>query len=301
MEKKPRILAVVVTFNAMHWLDRCIGSLLESGAAPDVLVIDNCSLDGTEEYLRERYPNVTLIENQENIGFGAANNIGFRHALDGGYDFVYLMNQDAWVEKDTLSLLVAAAAPAYAVLSPVQHSDGRKLDAMFSKRCGPYLKRGARVCEVPFVMAAHWLVRRDAIETVGGFSPAFSHCGEDDNWLDRARYFGYKAAVVTDASAVHDRAGRDKAPRGADRDTKKKYKAAAQDRRMYLKCLSTVIKVVDPGRSFAARIFVEPLELVGMAVKNFSIAPLKYIPKLVRRYGELRRCRAQSGQKGAFL
>lgn len=299
----PEVLVIVVTFNAMHWIDKCLGSLKASSLKPDVLVVDNCSLDGTDGYVEENYAWVRLIRNEMNAGFGAANNQGFKIALDEGYDYVYLLNQDAWLQEDTLEKMVSAFGKtrSYAVLSPVQTNARGKLDAQFAKKCKKHLKKKETVSKVPFVMAAHWLISRKALLTVGGFSPAFDLYGEDDNWIDRAHFFGLKAGVVNDARAVHDRSERGKAPKGASKEVRKAYEDAARQRRLKLKCISTVVKLSNPGHSFAARLFVEPLELLGMSVKNFSSTPAKYIPQLLGRRSELRKLRKKSKTQGAFL
>lgn len=287
-----RILVTIVTYNARPWIDKCLESLRTSSVPVDVLVVDNASPDGTADYIHDFYPDVELVENTSNSGFGAANNIGLRRTLERGYDFVYLLNQDAWIKKDTLEVLVSNWKDGYGILSPVQLSAKGKMDKQFDKKCGKLLKEapkgldGAkRVVEVPFVMAAHWLVSRKAVETVGGFSPAFSQYGEDDNYIDRLHHFGLKVGVVPDAKAVHDRDGR----------------KTSRERRMRLKCVATVVKLSNPDHSPLARVFVEPLELLGMTVKNFSLIPVKYIPTLVRRYPELLRLRKASRKGSAFL
>ena len=97
-----KILAIVVTYNGMEWIDRCLDSLLCSTLRPDVFVVDNGSTDGTQEYVHSHFPEVFFRQNETNLGFGRANNIGLRFAIEGGYSHVYLMNQDAWVEPDTI-------------------------------------------------------------------------------------------------------------------------------------------------------------------------------------------------------
>ena len=284
-----KILAIVVTFNAMPWIEKCLGSVKKSSIKADICIIDNGSLDGTPEYVRENWPEAILFDSGENLGFGAANNIGLKYAIEHGYEFVYLLNQDAWLEADTLEKLVSAWKPAYGILSPIQMSGkGRRMDKRFAKKCKKYLKKESAdpdVATVPFVMAAHWLVSIKALETVGGFSPAFKHYGEDDNWIDRLHYFGYKVGVVRDATAVHDRAER----------------KATEEQRMNLKCVSTIVKMSNPSHSFFGRHLVEPLELIGMSVKNLSLIPIRYIPELLRRYPELKSLRKESKEKGAFL
>ena len=185
----PRILVIIVTYNALKWIKKGLKSVEKSTLPADVLLVDNGSTDGTLSLVRTDWPGTRIIETGQNLGFGAANNIGLRITLDEGYDFAYLMNQDAWLEKDTLETLVAAHKWDCGVLSPMQRYANGRRDKRFQKKCGKIVDQSIRgyhnerlVVEVPFVMAAHWLVSRKAIEAVGGFSPAFSQYGEDDNW-----------------------------------------------------------------------------------------------------------------------
>jgi len=219
MDKK--ILVVIVAYNSMKWADRCYTSLRKSSVPCDVITIDNGSKDGTPEYIKAHYPEVILHEAKQNLGFGKANNIGMQKALDGGYDYVYLLNQDAWVETDTFEKLISTSLshPEYGVLSPLQmQADLQHMDDRFvtyvigeNQKKRPYLiedfyfNRLADVYETSFVMAAHWFITRSCLQTVGGFSPTFYHYGEDNNYLQRARYWKFKVGIAPAAKAVHDR------------------------------------------------------------------------------------------------
>lgn len=287
-----KVLVVIVTYNALKWVKKCLNSVEKSTLPADVLVIDNGSTDGTLPLIRTDYPRTRIIETGENLGFGAANNRGLRIAHDECYDFVYLMNQDAWLQKDTLEKLVVAHKPEWGILSPEQLNAHGKRDKRFRKKCGKYVDAALKgyhndtlVVEVPFVMAAHWLVSREAIATVGGFSPAFTQYGEDDNWIDRLHFHKMRCGVVPAASAVHDRGGR-KLPR---------------EKKMQLKCIATVVKVSDPNRNWRWVRVREVLELVGMGLKNFSAIPWKFIPELRSRFPELKELRDASMEKRAFL
>lgn len=215
---KRRIIVIVVTYNAMMWIDRCFGSLQCSGIVPDVFVVDNGSTDGTQDYIKEYFPQVIFHQSEENLGFGKANNIGLRYAIDNDYDYIYLLNQDAWVMSDTFETMIAVSKghPEYGILSPMQYKgDARSLDEYFSRLItndgsnygfindilADELKP---VYDVNFVMAAHWLITRDCLLKIGGFSPTFPHYGEDDNFCDRVRYGGYMIGVVPKAKAVHE-------------------------------------------------------------------------------------------------
>ena len=162
------ILVIIVTFNGMAWLERCIESILRQGEPCDIFVVDNGSTDGTVEWLRKH--SIHVIAGESNIGFGAANNLGLRHALEQGYSYVYLLNQDAWLENDTLERLVHAfEQPGYGILSPVQNdATGRKMDARFARRCKKYLRahKGEEVVEVPFIS----YVRHEKPELLGAIS-----------------------------------------------------------------------------------------------------------------------------------
>lgn len=287
-----KILVVVVSYNALKWIQRCLRSVEKSSLAADVLVIDNGSTDGTLPLIRTDFPGTRIIETGENLGFGAANNLGLRIALDEGYGFVYLLNQDAWLQKDTLERLVAAWKPEWGVLSPMQLDARGRRDRRFDRKCGKLIDSAlsgyhgdSLVVEVPFVMAAHWLLSRKAIETVGGFSPAFRQYGEDDNWIHRLHYHKLFCGVVPAAAAVHDRSGR----------------RLSREKKMQLKCIATVVKVSDPNRKWGWMKIREVLELAGMGVKNCSAVPWRFIPEFRERLPELKELRDASMQKGAFL
>ena len=181
-----------------------------TSTAIDVYVVDNDSTDGSADYIQSHFPAAKLVRAAENLGFSKANNLGMQYALDHGYDYVYLLNQDAWLEPGAMEKLVttAEAHKEYAVLSPLQMTDGfKELDKQFARRCP--VAAGHDVSEVKFVMAAHWLVPVKALKEVGLFNEdLFPFYGQDDNWCHRARNHGYKIGVIPEARAVHDRADR---------------------------------------------------------------------------------------------
>lgn len=179
--------------------------------------------------MRRHFPQVNLIDAGSNLGFGAANNLGLRRALDDGATHILLLNQDAWIEPGAIETLVAAfdAAPSLGVVSPM-HLDGtgRALDWNFSTFISPIpcpdlvsdlVCRRDRselksVYEVAFVNAAAWMMSRECVECVGGFDPVFPHYGEDEDYIDRVRFHGFKVAICPAATICHDRQDRAKKP-----------------------------------------------------------------------------------------
>ena len=199
-----RVLVIIVTYNGMRWLERCLSSVISAPSSvisseveKSVFVVDNDSTDGSADWIQGHFPGVKLVRSAENLGFTKANNLGFEWALSHNYDYVYLLNQDAWLAPGALETLVDAAEkhPEYAVLSPLQMTDGYKEpDRLFKKDKTP--------------PAAHWLVPVKALREIGPFSDLFPYYGQDDDWCNRARYHGWKIGIIPQAKAVHDLAHR---------------------------------------------------------------------------------------------
>lgn len=286
-----RILVIVVTYNAMKWADRCFGSLRDSRHPVDVFAVDNGSSDGTPDYIREHFPEVMLHSTGENLGFGKANNIGLEYALANGYDYVYLLNQDAWIFPDTLDRLIEAHAanPEYGILSPVQMTASlERPDPRFNVKCLDGDLSGyedGRIYDVDFVMAAHWLVSRNCLRAVGGFSPAFRHYGEDDNFIHRTLWKGFKVGLLAGTYAVHDR----------------EMRQTSKLARMRLKCVASVVKLSDPSACMPCRLLLQPFELLAIAVRYMSPEVLKFIPSFLASCPKLIRIRKESLEDGAFL
>lgn len=213
------VFVIIVTYKGHQWYERCFTSLRDSEYPVQTIVIDNASNDGTVEYIREHFPEIHLIESKENLGFGRANNIGMRYALDHGCDYVFLLNQDAWVESNTLGELVRIAEkyPEYGILGPVQVNaeKTRVLNGVIQFLINPKnvnhklfsdLLLGIKdeVYPVAEINAAAWLLPRNTLELVGGFDPIFLHYGEDWNYLSRVLYHGFKVGLVPHLQVVHD-------------------------------------------------------------------------------------------------
>lgn len=202
----------------MRWVDRCFGSLRSSTQPVSTIMIDNGSTDGTIDYVKGHYPEVDVIEAKENLGFAKANNIGIRKAYDNGADYVMLLNQDAWLEENTLAMLVKTfdENKNVGIASPI-HLNGSHtgLDFRFHNCMNGdfisdlYMQKVKPYYESPFVNAAAWLMSRHCIETVGGFDTLlFYHYGEDVNYGQRLHYHGMRFVINTNCAICHDREDR---------------------------------------------------------------------------------------------
>lgn len=214
-----KLFAIVVTYNGMQWYDRCFGSLWNSEVPIEMVIVDNASSDNTIAYIKDHFPHAHLIENDENLGFGRANNLGIRYAYDQGADYVFLLNQDAWIEPNTIGGLMAIAQshPEFGILSPVHlNVEKNKIERLLLRRLDDckttspklfddmYFGRLKDVYVTKYVNAAAWFIPRHTIETVGGFDPIFFHYGEDDNYIQRVLYHGMKIGICPRLQVVHD-------------------------------------------------------------------------------------------------
>jgi N-acetylglucosaminyl-diphospho-decaprenol L-rhamnosyltransferase len=213
---------VVVTYNALPYIEQC----LQSVAGWDTVVVDHGSTDGTLALVRERFPDLRIVE-QENLGLAAGWNRGIRETSSS---FVLILNADAWAVGDGVQRLLtfAGAQPKAAVVGPkLLNTDGslqrsvrgfptlwrlateyfflRKL-APRSRALNAFYAGGFehdRVREADFVMGSVMLVRREAIEQVGPLDEDFFLFSEETDWCYRFRQAGWKVLFFPGAEFVH--------------------------------------------------------------------------------------------------
>lgn len=216
MMANKKVYIVIVTYNSMKWMEKCLKSLRASQYPLHIIVVDNCSKDNTVSYLSEQ-KDVELIVNKQNKGFGQANNQGIKFALEQGADYCFLLNQDAYIHPDTIEKLIETHLqfPSAGILTPVHlNGNGAGLDpyyrnfvlptsdAFLTDACIGEVKR---YYDVDLVPAAGWFIPKNTLEKIGGFDPLFFHYGEDDNYMQRLRY--HQMPIVMDRQAFirHDR------------------------------------------------------------------------------------------------
>ncbi len=217
MTQETNIFAIIVTYNAMPWIDKCLGSIIASTVPMHTIVVDNGSKDNTVAYIRKKFLDVTLLPQEKNLGFGQGNNAGIKYAMEHGATHVLLLNQDAWIEADMVEQLLPYD-DGQSLLSPIHlNGEGDSLDRNFKLHA---LLRSEMLEDLVDdwsvgktnkyatyeINAACWLLPANIINTIGGFNPMFFHYAEDINYLHRLHYHGKGVYFVTKAKAYHDRA-----------------------------------------------------------------------------------------------
>ena len=216
------VSAVVVTYDGLPHVER----VLESVAGLETVVVDHGSTDGTLELVRERFPGVRVVE-QENRGLAAGWNRGIGET-EAPYALV--LNSDAWVVGDAAERLVrfAEGIPRAAWVAPrLLNPDGSlqpsvrgfptpwrlATEYLFLRKLAPRSRLlnafyGAgfghdEVREVECAKAAAFLIRRKAFEDVGPFDEDFFLFSEETDWCYRARAAGWRTLFYPEAEAVH--------------------------------------------------------------------------------------------------
>jgi N-acetylglucosaminyl-diphospho-decaprenol L-rhamnosyltransferase len=217
------VTAVVVTYNGLPWIEKCLESIEEY----ETIVVDHGSTDGTLELVRERFPRATVLE-QENAGLGGGLNRGMRTAPDARY--YLLINSDAWALGDAVERMASFADghPRVAVVGPrLRNLDGslqrsvrgfptlwrlateylflrklaprsRALNAFYA---GDFAHDSTR--EADFLMAACYLVRREAVDEVGYFDERYFMFSEEVDWRYRFHEARWSVVFLPEAETVH--------------------------------------------------------------------------------------------------
>ena len=215
------VAVAVVTYNAEPWLERC----LESVRGYPTVVVDHGSTDSTLATAR-RFEHVLVVE-QENRGVGAGWNRGIAETTE---PWVFLLNADAWVLGDGLARLVAfdEEHPDAALVAPkLLNTDGTlqrsargfptpwrlATEFFFLRKLAPRTRAlnafyaanwdHAEAREVEWLSGAAMLVRRAAVEEVGGLDEGFFMFNEESDWQYRMARAGWKVRFFPGAEVVH--------------------------------------------------------------------------------------------------
>jgi GT2 family glycosyltransferase len=219
---KPSVAIIIVIWNGRQDTVECLESLRkDTYLHKRLIVVDNGSSDDSVAWIRERFPETTVIENHANLGFTGGNNVGIRQAAAEGAEYVYLLNNDTTVEPDALSTLVDVAEkePRFGLLAPVMHYFDPPRDIWFAGS-RILLKAGLMVhdnsrqparsdapYEVPWVSGCAILMRMSLARRMQGFDDRYYLTFEDVDLSLRVREAGL-AVVTVPAARIYHKGGR---------------------------------------------------------------------------------------------
>ncbi|MEO1165191.1 MAG: glycosyltransferase family 2 protein [Chloroflexota bacterium] len=234
------LAVIIVTWNneviVLDALQTLIDDLAQSTLDADIIVVDSASSDNTVTNVQERFPDVTMIASETNLGFAGANNLGMQ-SLGFGNDSasnlphaVYLLNPDTLTKIGATQTLfetlmaderhgVVGARLSYGDGSH-QHSSfmfpglrqlwveffptpGRLIESPFNGRYPLDLYDGNAPFDVDFMLGATMMLRKEVIQQVGMFDTQFFMYAEEVDWQWRIRDAGWRILCVPTAHVVH--------------------------------------------------------------------------------------------------
>lgn len=221
---------IIVNYNVKEFLQNLIHSIEKASAniSKEIIIVDNASDDGSVEFLKDKFPQVKLIANKKNLGFGKANNIGLTEAKG---DFLLLLNPDTIVAEDTLDEMLRffsvnskAGLAGCKILNPdgsLQLACRRGFpgpwtsftkvtglstlfpkNKIFAKYNLTYLDEN-QTYEVDAISGSFMMMRREVYEKVGGFDEQFFMYGEDLDLCYRIQKAGFKVFYVHSTQIIH--------------------------------------------------------------------------------------------------
>ena len=225
-----KLSVIIVNYNVKHFIEQCLFSVYKAadGIDLEVFVVDNNSVDGSSTLIKDKFPQVTLIENKVNTGFSVANNQAIKLAKG---QYVLLLNPDTVVQEDTFSKIIEFMdnTPDAGGLG-VKMLDGQGNFAPESKRGLPtpevafykmfgfakffpkskkfgkyhlsYLPEN-EINSVDVLSGAFMLIRKSVLDTIGNLDETFFMYGEDIDLSYRITKAGFKNYYFPKTQIIH--------------------------------------------------------------------------------------------------
>lgn len=258
----PKVYIIILNWNGLKDTLECLESVFRLDYPNfEVIVVDNGSTDNSVQVIRNAYPQIIFIENKENLGYTGGNNVGMNYAMDHESDYIWLLNNDAVVEPDTLSNLIAAAkdSPDIGLISPIiydyynpgkiqfcgSYIDWNNQDLVYTKNVEEFKIWQNKYSRLICLWGTALLVKRDLIENIGYLDDRFFAYWEDTDFSIRSIKAGYRNIIEFSAEMRH------KINPGAARSTQYFYYMARNEYYCWIKYLSGLNKLYYPRKYFA--------------------------------------------------
>lgn len=210
----PRVSCIVLNWNGWGHTIECLSALREcTYKRVTPIVVDNGSTDGSVSRIRAAFPEILLLESGKNLGFAAGNNIGIRHALAKGADYVWLLNNDTKPDPDALCELVSKAVSDTsigAVASICYYADEPSTVQAWAGARVNLWTGSARLSMNPrpddwfhSLNGTSFLISRAALEDVGLLDEKFFLYWEDTEFCLRLRKEGWRIAAAPRSRVLH--------------------------------------------------------------------------------------------------
>ena len=221
LEVFPSLAIVIVNWNSFNITANCLLSLrILEYSDYEVVVVDNGSEDDSVEQFKSKFPEVTLLVNDENRGFTGGNNTGIQYALGQSKDLIMLLNNDTIVTADFATILIKALqadASIGAIQPKIMYNQERKViwnaGGFFNSFYSLFKTRGLdkidqgqydNPIDVDWITGCCFLVRSKIVQQIGLLDDKFFIYYEDSDWSFKIRRLGYRLRYVPQAKIYHE-------------------------------------------------------------------------------------------------
>lgn len=216
--EKTEITIVIPNYNGIKYIDDCLKSVFKQTVPADVVVVDNGSTDGSLEVIKEKYPDVRLVELGDNTGFATAVNVGIKEAKT---EYIFLLNNDTVIQEDVSEKLLKAIKrypKAFSVSSKMLALKGEHLiDDTGDYYCAlgwaftlgkdSASDKHSQKRQVTSACAGAAIYKKSILEEIGAFDDAHFCYLEDVDLGIRARIYGYSNYYEPSAIVYHAGSG----------------------------------------------------------------------------------------------
>ena len=212
----PLVSAIIVGYNSLEWFKESLPSLLAQTYRPmEIIILDNGSVDGSAEWLRENYSGVRVLREEKPVSFARANNLGIAAAAG---EYLFVVNPDVRLEPDAVARMVNTARSypdPVIVNAKLRFWWAPAFLNGIGNRVGPFswgtdnalghldIGQFDHWSELPSACFAAVMIPRSILDRAGPFDDHFPMYYEDSEWCYRARIMGYKVVPAHDAIVYH--------------------------------------------------------------------------------------------------
>jgi hypothetical protein len=176
-----------------------------------IIIVDNASKTDISKELLKISPSITIIKSVENRGFSGGNNLGLLHAIDKGYDYIFLLNHDAIISEKVFTALLEIIQnyPTIGATGPCTNEGSEKFAggrniAWHPGTRIPYSPGGPLIQEVEYIPGMACMLRISVLEMVGVFDERYFFSGEVADLCQRIKNAGYSCIIHTGVCITHD-------------------------------------------------------------------------------------------------
>ncbi|HOJ51946.1 MAG TPA: glycosyltransferase family 2 protein [Syntrophales bacterium] len=201
-----KVSVIIVSYNTLELTKACLASLRRAGGEKEILVVDNASTDGSPKMIRDQFPEVILIENEKNLGFGRANNVALARARG---EYVIFLNPDTVVKSEAIEKAVTFMEhhPEVGIAGGrILNPDGSEQESISYRYPGEKYASGETKGlsgHIACVLGAFMIARKKILDEIKGFDEDFFLYGEDEDLCWRIREQGYEVGFIPEAEVYH--------------------------------------------------------------------------------------------------